>query len=247
MSRRSPKKSALRRTSRRASNRGPILVTVLGAVAIVGLIGYLAMRPVQSVQPAGSAASTQVAMPNRADASSQPVALPAKSVGKTDKAVPTQASAKSANDTRSMTAAKPASPVMTAAERRTRVEAQLAAGEFGPALEIAKSAADAGERTALLKAIASAQAKSGDYVAADRAISRIPIPESRERAGADVTAARQSAAGGAASAAQLISLIKNRHRNGDRLGRYRGSKEAAHLLAPRYRGRPEWIAPRPDA
>ena len=208
MSRRSPKKSALRRTSRRASNRGPILVTVLGAVAIVGLIGYLAMRPVQSVQPAGSAASTQVAMPNRADASSQPVALAAKSVGKTDKAVPTQASAKSANDTRSMTAAKPASPVMTAAERRTRVEAQLAAGEFGPALETAKSAADAAERTSLLKAIASAQAKSGDYVAADRAISRIPIPESRERAGADVTAARQSAAGGAASAAQLISLIK---------------------------------------
>jgi hypothetical protein len=208
MSRRSPKKSALRRTSRRASNRGPILVTVLGAVAIVGLIGYLAMRPVQSVQPAGSAASTQVAMPNRADASSQPVALPAKSVGKTDKAVPTQASAKSANDTRSMTAAKPASPVMTAAERRTRVEAQLAAGEFGPALETAKSAADAAERTSLLKAIASAQAKSGDYVAADRAISRIPIPESRERAGADITAARQTAAGGAASAAQLISLIK---------------------------------------
>jgi Protein of unknown function (DUF1598) len=181
---------------------------VLGAVAIVGLIGYLAMRPVQSVPPSGSAASTQVAMPNHADASSQPVALAAKSVGKTDKAVPTQASPKSANDTRSMTAAKPASPVMTAAERRTRVEAQLAAGEFGPALETAKSAADAAERTSLLKAIASAQAKSGDYVAADRAISRIPIPESRERAGADITAARQTAAGGAASAAQLISLIK---------------------------------------
>src|SRR5580700_10321456 len=66
MSRRSPKKSALRRTSRRASNRGPIVATVLGAAAVVGLIGYLAMRPVQSVQ---STASTQVATPSHVDAS----------------------------------------------------------------------------------------------------------------------------------------------------------------------------------
>jgi hypothetical protein len=184
------------------------VVTLLGAVAIVALIGYLGMRPVQSVPPAASTASTQTATPSHADVASKPVAVATRSVGKADKAVSTQASPKSANDARTVTVAKPASPVMTAAERRTRVEAQLAAGEFGPALETAKSAADAAERSALLKSIASAQAKSGDYVAADRAISRIPIPESRERAGADITAARQSAAGGAASAAQLISLIK---------------------------------------
>ena len=97
---------------------------------------------------------------------------------------------------------------MTAAERRNRVDAQLAAGEFGPALETARSASDTSERTELLKSIAAAQAKSGDYVAADRAISRIPIPESRERASAQNAEARQSAAGGAASAAQLVSLIK---------------------------------------
>jgi hypothetical protein len=178
---------------------------VLGAAAVVGLIGYLAMRPVQSVQ---STASTQVATPSHVDASTKPIAVAAKSVG-----MPAQGSVKPANDARIVTVAKPASPgpqapAMTAAERRTRVEAQLAAGEFGPALETAKSAADASERSALLKSIAGAQAKSGDYVAADRAISRIPIPESRERAGADIAAARQSAAGGAASAAQLISLIK---------------------------------------
>ncbi len=112
-----------------------------------------------------------------------------------------------------MTAAKPApaapqTSATTAAERLKRVEAQLAAGDFGPALETAKSASDAAERTGLLKTIAAAQAKSGDFVAADRVISRIPNPDSRERAGADNNAARQSAAGGAASAAQLVSLIK---------------------------------------
>jgi hypothetical protein len=41
--------------------------------------------------------------------------------------------------------------VTTAADRLKRVEAQLAAGEFGPALETAKSASDAAERTGLLK------------------------------------------------------------------------------------------------
>jgi hypothetical protein len=212
MSRRSPKNSP-RRTSRRASSRGPIVATVLGATALVALIGYMALRPAQSVRTTASPSSTQVAATTgNVDTVPQPAARAAKRVAKSarsDQAVP-HGSTKSDNKARIVTAARPASTAsaMTAGARRQRIEAQLAAGEFGPALETAKSAGDAAERTTLLKAIAAAQAKSGDYVAADRAISRIPIPESRERAGADMTAARQSAAGGAASAAQLVSLIK---------------------------------------
>jgi hypothetical protein len=205
MSRRSPKNSLNRRTSRRSSKQGPIVACVLSAAAIFGLIAFLAMRPVQSAQSsqvAAAAASTEASLP------------PAQPVGQSPSRTPAMLSfAKPSNDVRVATAAEPASPaattpVTTAADRLKRVEAQLAAGEFGPALETAKSANDAAERTGLLKTIAAAQAKSGDFVAADRAISRIPIPESRERAGAANNAARQSAAGGAASAAQLVSLIK---------------------------------------
>ncbi|HXY34871.1 MAG TPA: DUF1598 domain-containing protein, partial [Planctomycetaceae bacterium] len=212
MSRRSPKNSAVRRSSRRASNRGPIVATLVAAAAIVGLIGYLAMRPARSVP---SAASTQVAASGQADASTQPATPEAthtvKSVRPEKPAA--HSAARPAGDEQIVTATKPtpptsAAPAMTAAERRNRVDAQLAAGEFGPALETARSASDTSERTELLKSIAAAQAKSGDYVAADRAISRIPIPESRERASAQNAEARQSAAGGAASAAQLVSLIK---------------------------------------
>jgi hypothetical protein len=176
----------------------------------LGLIGFLALRPVQSAPSATSASSSQLAV------TAEPASLPAAQTAPsktTHSAAVASHSSHPANDSQVVTAAKPAiaapqGATLTAAQRRSRVEAQLAAGEFGPALETAKSANDAAERTSLLKSIAAAQAKSGDYVAADRSISRIPIPESRERAGAANTAARQSAAGGAASAAQLVSLIK---------------------------------------
>jgi hypothetical protein len=168
------------------------------------------MRPVQSVPSPVSQTSTQVAAtaggaqsPTGAVPTAPKSAQPHKATG--------QNTVNKASDAPVTVAAKvPAASEApaTAAQRRARVEAQLAAGEFGPALETARSAADASERTALLKEIAAAQAKSGDYVAADRAISRIPIPESREQAGAEMSAARQSAAGGAASAGQLVSLIK---------------------------------------
>jgi hypothetical protein len=210
MSRRSPKNSLSRR-SRRSSKRGPIVASVLSAAAILGLVGYLAMQPVQSVQPAASTSSTLVAATT---GNTNPSIQPAEQVApSTPDRAATHSAPQPSNDVRILTAAKPASttsapPTTTAAQRLKRVEAQLAAGEFGPALEAAKAANDAAERTGLLKKIAAAQAKSGDFVAADRVISRIPIPESRERAGVDNNMARQSAAGGAASAAQLVSLIK---------------------------------------
>lgn len=62
------------------------------------------------------------------------------------------------------------------------MKAQIAAGEFGPALQTAKSANDAVERTQLLKTIADAQRKTGNGHAADVAISRIPVPQSRDKA-----------------------------------------------------------------
>jgi hypothetical protein len=185
-----------------------VVATVLAAVAIVGLIGYVAMRPAQSPTSDNSMQSVDVATSVAPVTPAAPAATPTRTAKPTS---PTSVAAK-ASDTKTVTAAKPASPVaptpaLTSAQRRSRVEAQLAAGEFGPALETAKSASDATERSGLLRTIAAAQAQSGDFVAADRSISRIPVPASREQADAD-NAARRSAAGGAASAAQLVSLIK---------------------------------------
>lgn len=97
----------------------------------------------------------------------------------------------------------------TAADRAKLVQVQIASGEFGPALQTARSATDAVERTDLLKTIADAQLQNGDPQAADLSISRMPIPESRDQAWARAqNSSRASAAGGAAQAAQLVNLIK---------------------------------------
>jgi hypothetical protein len=103
-------------------------------------------------------------------------------------------------------ALEPTAP-QTAADRAKLVQAQVATGEFGPALQTARSATDAVERTHLLKTIAVAQLQNGDQQAADMSISRMPIPESRDQARAQ-NSSRQSAAGGAAQAAMLVNLIK---------------------------------------
>ena len=102
---------------------------------------------------------------------------------------------------------KPAAP-QTAAERAKLVQAQIAAGEFGPALATARLAGDAAERTQLLKTIADAQIQNGDLQAADASISRMPNPQARDQARAQQPS-RQTAAGGAAQAAMLVNLIKN--------------------------------------
>ncbi|HEX4071555.1 MAG TPA: DUF1598 domain-containing protein [Planctomycetaceae bacterium] len=97
----------------------------------------------------------------------------------------------------------------TAADRAKLVQVQIASGEFGPALQTARSATEAVERTDLLKTIADAQLENGDLHAADLSISRMPIPESRDEAWARAqNSSRESAAGGAAQAAQLVNLIK---------------------------------------
>ena len=71
------------------------------------------------------------------------------------------------------------------------------------------------------------------HAAADRSISRIPIPESRERAGAGAKlGSRQSAAGGAAQAAMLVNLIKTDHRERDDWEDTDEATKAADLLAP---------------
>lgn len=92
--------------------------------------------------------------------------------------------------------------------RQERLNAQLAAGEFGPAMETAQAATDATERGALLNQIANAQMDGGDFAAAAGSIRRMPIPEERTKAVTE-RAMRKSMAGGAqADFGPLINLIQ---------------------------------------
>lgn len=89
------------------------------------------------------------------------------------------------------------------------VTAQLAAGEFGQAIETAETVADLHERTLLLKMVVKAQMDSGDFVAALGTINRIPLAEERSQAMSE-RAQAMSLAGGSqlANFAELIQLIQ---------------------------------------
>jgi hypothetical protein len=208
----SPKHGAPRRAIRKRTNWGPPAATAATAVVVFGFLGFMVSR-----SPASTAsASATVAATTSADnpIGSKP-ATPARAAATAPATTKQQASA-AKRETRPVAdatvhgAAKPAVEPLgpqTAAERAKLVQAQIATGEFGPALQTARSATDAVEGTQLLKTIADAQIQNGDLQAADRSISRMPIPESRDQARAQ-SSSRQSAAGGAAQAAMLVNLIK---------------------------------------
>ena len=95
------------------------------------------------------------------------------------------------------------------AGRLERVKAHLEFGEFGPAIDVARSATDAKERTQLLSAVADAQLKSGEFGAALSAIRQMPIAENRIRARGE-RATQMALSGGAQVDPQpLMDLILN--------------------------------------
>ncbi len=105
---------------------------------------------------------------------------------------------------------EPVQKVDETKERLDRLNAQLEAGEFGPALETAQSTSDAAERSQLLKLVADAQMKAGAFDAALGSIRRIPIPRQRESA-RQQRASRRALAGGGAQPDfdSLIELIQS--------------------------------------
>jgi hypothetical protein len=212
MSRSSPKNRARRPASRKKSNWSQI---VAGAAATVVVFGFLAFVLYQAPAPTASASRTAAATTPASEVQTKTIspAIPSATVAKVPAMVPSAKVGQRVLGTDiAPPALKPAAAsqhgLLTAADRAKLVRAQIAAGEFGPALQTAKSATDAVERTQLLKTIADGQTQSGNWQAADISISRIPIPETRDQARAR-NSSRQSAAGGAAQAYMLVNLIKN--------------------------------------
>jgi|HubBroStandDraft_6_1064221.scaffolds.fasta_scaffold08019_2 hypothetical protein len=216
MSRPSPNNRARRRASAKKSSWGPIVATAAACLVVFGFLAFTMNRtPAPSASatqaaPATAASDTRVALKPTAPAN--PVLTAAKATAQSR-----QSATSAKRDVPGSTLAsntEPTAPAvshpgpLSAADRAKLVQAQIAAGEFGPALQTAKSATDAVERTQLLKTIANVQKKTGNWQAADVSISRIPVPESRDQARAQ-NASRPTAAGGAAQAAMLVNLLKN--------------------------------------
>lgn len=89
-----------------------------------------------------------------------------------------------------------------------RIDDQIAAGEFGPAIDEASQLPDAAEKSAALRRIAQAQQQGGDFEGARATVQRLPQREERSRAGAE-TVRGKSASGGASLAdfSEIIDLI----------------------------------------
>jgi len=95
-------------------------------------------------------------------------------------------------------------------ELHRRVNAHLAAGEFGPALKLASNVADRREKSRLLKQIAAAWRDAEETQAAARTLRRIPVERERREANREHVRQWASAAGGSgADFTQLKELIQN--------------------------------------
>lgn len=97
----------------------------------------------------------------------------------------------------------------TAAARRDHIDQQIAAGEFGPAIQTAKQALDAAEQSQLLGKIADAQMQAGDFAAALGTIRSIPEPSARTRQQAKRAEQQTLNGGTGADFDTLIQLIQN--------------------------------------
>ncbi|MGH7199133.1 MAG: hypothetical protein ACREJB_00905, partial [Planctomycetaceae bacterium] len=91
---------------------------------------------------------------------------------------------------------------------RALVEAQISAGEFGPALETARATEDEAERAELLRLVAAAQIEAGEFDAARVALARIPIAEQRAEVRSESARPLTLAGGGSQADFQtLMTLI----------------------------------------
>lgn len=93
------------------------------------------------------------------------------------------------------------------AERQKLVQAHLQFGEFGPALKVAKAAADPKDKAELLALVADAQLRAGDPSGASGSIRQIPDVPQRQQAGRQLTNQQGLNGGIAIDFQSLITLI----------------------------------------
>lgn len=189
--------------------RGAAVLTVLAAVGCFAIvIGTLAIF---RGQPATQASADTAPVPVEVRQASESDQLPIPPTADVSPNAPNSVIDTAITDTEVVQTAFVAdakeAPVADARQsRRELLEAQLAVGEFGPALATAETAASAAERAGLLKKIAEAQYQSGEFDAALASVRRAEP----QRANAAQTSAAEELAGGSTGAdfSQLIELIQ---------------------------------------
>jgi len=183
------------RSARTGAGVAPVVAAVGGFAIVLGALFYVSNKAQDQAQ-------------TRSDHSPATVKSPAV----TPKVVARNISAKPNQPARQQRAAKrpiAARPVADAtALREKRLQSQLSAGEFGPALETATTATNPVVRTRLLKQVADAEMRAGEFAAARSAIRRIPDRVQRTRISRERAARQAQLAGGSgADFEQLIELI----------------------------------------
>lgn len=175
----------------RRGSAAPLAVGLLGLGAIATAVWLL--RPATTAAPA-AAVPPVAAVP----APTPPVVAPVTA------ATPIVAEVAAASAVEEVT--------LTADERLTQ---HLAAGEFGPALELAATVADPAERHNLIRRVADAQAAAGEFEAALATLRKLPAGAERRAAAADLSREASLAGGSGADFTQLIQLIQNETGNED--------------------------------
>ena len=183
--------------TRRGSGELPVIAAVGLFAAVLGFLFYTYSR--QELAPPQADAAQLQREADAALALAQNAGPPLERVTAEERAevaVPQQNSS-----------ASEAAPVLS---RLKLAEAHLAAGEFGPALDLARATTDVNEQTQILRLVADAQIAAGEFNGARRTIRRIPVPRERGEASAE-RAVESSLAGGGTIAdfTQLIELIQD--------------------------------------
>ncbi|MEX2286527.1 MAG: DUF1598 domain-containing protein [Planctomycetaceae bacterium] len=187
---------------RRRNSMLPVAVGIgCFAVVLAAVIVIANHNPAAKTAATVASASPQtvVADPSKGDANiaaANPVALqPAgpKSVVSESKSADTSAPAVAA--------------VGDPAAHRELVAAHLAAGEFGPAIEIAHSTGDVAEKAALLQMVADAQTAAGEFASAATSIRGIPVGKRATKNEIERPATESLAGGSGADYGPLIDLI----------------------------------------
>jgi len=204
------------RRPRRRSGIGPVYVTIGLFVVVLGAIIY-ATGP-----NSNGTAQQDVSTASTTDAPEQQPVAPVRAESKhsisekhaIDETTAITAEAASVSQVDSpntedlqRTPAEKSEPVDTTASRAELVDTQLATGELGPAMETARSATDAAERSALMKKIAAVNWQVGEFDTALRSIRQIAVPTEREQAYRERSKAQSLSGGATVDFSELIELI----------------------------------------
>jgi hypothetical protein len=210
---------SVRGTAVRRSSRAPIVVGASIFAAVLCVVSIAAYRDREDAGRS-SATSRQTAAPiaelgsPSAGSGTFEVARLAQTPGSEEPASPVSSDARSKGVVAvqpvkaAETAQAPAKSADRSVDATARVEAQLNAGEFGPAMAVVQSIDDDDRRTRLLRMVADAQMEAGEFRGAQSTIGRIPNTRERVQAQGE-RAGRQTMAGGGVNIDQLIELIQN--------------------------------------